>query len=233
MELSLESALSTGGFVGHLSYLLLVISMLMRDITWLRIFVIGSAAVGIAYDGIWLSNPVGVFWEALLLIINIVQIALIWRSNRRARFNAEEQALVDRRLRGLSAGAARALLDLGAWNTLPPGRILTREGQPPARLVYISEGRVDIFVGEEKVAECGPGRFIGEMSLFGDGQASATARVADTARAWQIDRAEIGKLRATDETATAVLEAGIARDMRAKIVSANRARAKTEPLPTS
>jgi hypothetical protein len=32
MELTLDSMLSTGGFVGNLSYVLLIISMAMRDI---------------------------------------------------------------------------------------------------------------------------------------------------------------------------------------------------------
>ena len=48
MELTLESAFSTGGLVGHFAYMLLVISMLMRRMIWLRIFVILSALVAIA-----------------------------------------------------------------------------------------------------------------------------------------------------------------------------------------
>ena len=48
MELSLDSVLSPGGWVGHLSYFLLVLSMLMRHIGALRILAILSALAGIS-----------------------------------------------------------------------------------------------------------------------------------------------------------------------------------------
>jgi hypothetical protein len=73
MDLTLESAFSTGGLVGHASYLLLVLSMMMRGMTLLRIFVILSAFVSILYDMVWLKDPVGVFWESMLVLVNIVQ----------------------------------------------------------------------------------------------------------------------------------------------------------------
>jgi hypothetical protein len=52
MELTLESALSPQGLFGHTSYILLVISMMMRRMVWLRILVILSAIVGITYASV-------------------------------------------------------------------------------------------------------------------------------------------------------------------------------------
>ena len=52
----------TEGWMGHLSYLLLVFSMLMRRMLWLRLFVTASAVAGVLFDGLWLQNWVGVFW---------------------------------------------------------------------------------------------------------------------------------------------------------------------------
>ena len=104
MELTLESAFSVGGLVGHASYLLLVVSMLMRTMFWLRILVIASACVAITYDAVWLKDPVGVFWETTLVLVNIVQIVILWRADRIARFTEEEQSFATTRLRGLSHG---------------------------------------------------------------------------------------------------------------------------------
>lgn len=56
--------------VGHASYLLLVISMMMRLMTWPRLLVIAFTAI--AYDTIWLKDPVGVFRETLLVTVNII-----------------------------------------------------------------------------------------------------------------------------------------------------------------
>jgi CRP-like cAMP-binding protein len=222
MELTLESAFSTGGLVGHASYLLLVVSMLMRTMFWLRIFVIASALVAITYDTVWLKDPIGVFWETTLLIVSLVQIALLWRENRVARFTAEERFFLDTRLRGIEVGEARRLMNSGAWADLPDGEVLTVEGQPPGHLVFIAAGRVGIHVGDRLVAECGPGAFVGEMSLIDDGTASATARVEGAARVWRIPMARLEALRQSRPEQTAALDASIARDIRTKLVALNR-----------
>jgi len=73
MELTLESAFSTGGMVGNASYILLIASMLMRDMFWLRLLAIFSGIVGVCHDAIWLTDPVSTFWESLFTLINLVQ----------------------------------------------------------------------------------------------------------------------------------------------------------------
>jgi CRP-like cAMP-binding protein len=235
MELTLESAFSTGGLVGHTSYLLLVISMLMRTMFWLRIFVIASALVAITYDAVWLKDPVGVFWEATLLIVSVVQITLLWRENRVARFTEEERLFRDTRLRGMAEGEARRLMNAGAWADLPDGEVLTVEGQPPAHLAFVASGSIGIHVNGRRVAECGPGAFVGEMSLVDEGTASATARVEGAARVWRIPVARLESLRQSRPEQTAALDASIARDIRGKLVALNRNASVSErqraPLP--
>jgi CRP-like cAMP-binding protein len=235
MELTLESAFSTGGLVGHTSYLLLVISMLMRTMFWLRIFVIASALVAITYDAVWLKDPIGVFWETTLLIVSLVQNTLLWRENRVARFSPEERFFLDTRLRGMAEGEARRLIDAGAWADLSDGEVLTVEGQPPTHLSFVASGRIGIHVDGRRVAECGPGAFVGEMSLVDEGTASATARVEDAARIWRIPVARLESLRQSRPEQTAALDASIARDIRGKLVALNRKAGTSErqraPLP--
>ncbi|TNF59101.1 MAG: cyclic nucleotide-binding domain-containing protein [Rhodobacteraceae bacterium] len=221
LELTLESALSPGGMVGHLAYFLLVISMLMRSILWLRIFVIASALVAITYAGIWLKDPVSTFWETMLVTVNVIQILLIWRSNRRARFTEEEQTLVSERLRNLSRHEARKLLDMGLWVEAAPGTRLTDEGHPVPYLVYFATGGAEIEVGGRIVARCGPGNFVGEMSLVDNSPASATATVNAPSRYWMIPTDRLRKLRAEGSSLSAALEAGIAQDLKGKILAAN------------
>jgi CRP-like cAMP-binding protein len=222
MELTLESAFSVGGLVGHTSYLLLVVSMLMRTMFWLRIFVIASAFVAITYDAVWLKDPVGVFWETTLVLVNIVQIFLLWRADRVARFTEEEGFFIRTRLRGLSDGQARRLMDAGEWADLADGAILTEQGKAPAHLVFVASGRVGIHVDARRVAECGPGAFVGEMSLIDEGTASATARAEGAARVWRIATGRLEALRQSRPEQTAALDAAIARDIRAKLVALNR-----------
>lgn len=221
MELSLASAFSTGGLVGHLSYLLLVVSMAMRSMLWLRVLVIASAFTGITYDLVWLKDPIGVFWESLLVAVNIIQIFLLWRHDRMARFNEEEQYFATVRLRGLSPGQARRLIDAGRWMDANGGEVLTEMGRAPEHLTFVAVGTVGIHVNSKRIAECGRGAFVGEMSLIDEGTASATAVVEGRARLWQIPIAKLQSLRDTAPEQTAALDAAIARDIRKKLVEHN------------
>ncbi len=227
LELTLESALSPGGMVGHLSYLLLVISMLMRSLTTLRILVIASALAAITYDVVWLKDPVGVFWETLLVTVNVVQIALLWSANRRARFTEEESEFIARRLRRVSRADARRLINMGVWADGAVGTVLTTQGQPVENLIYLVDGRVDIYLDGKIVGTCRPGNFVGEMSVLDQAPASATAVVGRTSRYWLISSERLRKLQVANPEVAAALEVGIAHDLRRKILTTNASAVET------
>ena len=225
LELTLDSFLSPGGFVGHLSYVLLVLSMMSQRMIVLRVLVILSGLTGIAYDGIWLGNPVGVTWEAALVLVNLVQLWRMWHADRGARFADEERTLVDERLRLASRGAARRLLDTGDWVDLAPGTRLTEEGARPEALHFLVSGQVDILRLGHRLAGCGAGTFVGEMALLeSDGVASATSVVTEPARAWRLPYAKLERMQTAQPEAHGALQAAIARDMRLKIVAHNAER---------
>lgn len=221
MELTLESAFSTGGMVGHLSYVLLIISMLMRSLTALRVLVIASALTAIAYDTIWLKDPVGVFWETLLVTVNIIQIAREYMIERRVRFSPEEAHFFETHLSSLSRKDARRLLNMGIWVDGEPGTVLTREREPVKNLIYLLSGRVDILSQDAKVGACIAGNFVGEMSVLSKSTASATAVVAEPSRYWMIGAERLHKLQKDDPVIGNAFQSGIARDLRNKIISIN------------
>lgn len=207
--------------MGHFAYILLVASMLMRSLTALRLLVIASALVAIAYAVFWLRDPVSWFWESMLVLVNVFQIVRQWLANRRARFSPEEEHFVAERLSSLSRHEARHLLNLGVWMDGFEGTILTTQGEPVQHLVYLIDGKVDIYSDGERVGACVPGNFVGEMSVLEGGQASATARVASPSRYWLIPAEQLRQLHRKSPKVAAALELGIARDLRTKIISAN------------
>lgn len=229
MQFTLESFFSPGDLIGHLAYIFLVLSMLMRSIVALRIFFVCNVLLNILYVTVWVQDPVQLLWESLLFLINVVQLLLIWWHNRRAQFTEEEQAFAANRLRGLSRGQARQLLDLGHWWDVVPGTVLTVQGERPLHLTYIAAGRVAIYVDQQPVAFCGPGHYIGEMSVLDREAASATVRVEESARLWQLPTDALDRLNERKPAVAAVVEAGIARDMRSKLMDLNSRRAIAQP----
>ena len=221
MELTLESAFSADGLIGHLSYFLLVLSMLMQRMTWLRIFALSSAAVGICYSFFILHDPVGTFWESALFLVNVGQLLLLHWKNLRASFSDEELEFVNGKLPGLARGRSRALLNKGRWIHAEDGTILTREGSPSGALTYISRGTVDIIANGVKVSQCGAGDFIGEMTVLNDEPATATTRVSGTAQLWQITSADLKSVLSRHPEIGTEIEASFARNYREKLVQSN------------
>jgi len=223
VEFTIDSILSVGGWVGHLSYLLLVLSMLMRHIGALRMLAILSAVAGIAYAFWVLADPVGVFWESLLLTVNVGQLGFMHLESRRATFSAEETSLVEKALPELSGRLQRKLLDAGVWSTGAPGTILTREDQAVNDLVYLSSGEALITVGGIGVAACHAGAFVGEMTVLTQEPATGTAVLSETSRYWSIDARVLRQLTRAEPEIRSALGAAFARNLREKLVAANQA----------
>ena len=223
MELSLDSVLSPGGWVGHLSYFLLVLSMLMRHIGALRILAILSALAGISYDLFWLNNPVGVFWESLLLVVNLGQLGLMHLETRRATFSDEEAAMLDQVLPDLASRLQRRLLDAGVWRSAEAGEALTREGEPVSHLVYLATGEVRITLDDIDIATCPAGAFVGEMTVLTEEPATGTATLSQAARLWSIDARVLRTLVRAEPEILSALRASFAANLRDKLVASNQA----------
>lgn len=231
MELTLDSAFSGGAFVGHAGYVLLILSMLMTRMTWLRILAIGAGLLQALYYAIWLHDPVGTFWETLFTLTNVGQLAILAYRNRMARFTADERAFYETAVPSLEPRDARKLLHAGKWLEAPPGTILAVEGQPVEQLAFIVAGAVDIRVANRNVAEVGPNGFIGEISVSTGGPATATAVARTPVRYLAFDAPFLRKLLdGSDEIGRAV-ELAFRHGLRDKLMRANTAMAGTNAAP--
>lgn len=221
MDLTLASAFSAQGALGHLAYVVLVASMLMRTLTWLRILVILSACLAIAYGWFIIHDPVTVMWESALVLVNIGQLTRMHWRNLRARFSQAERELVARHLPDLSRGEARALLDKGAWRRLEAGAVLATEGRAVDHLIYIAEGSASVLIGDVRVADCPPGGFIGEMTALTGAPATATVVADGPLMVWQIGAGDLRALVGREDRVERELDAAFARSYRDKILRMN------------
>ena len=73
---------------------------------------------------------------------------------------------------------------------VPAGQVLVREGARNRQFVLLQEGTVRVTKAGEQVAELGAGDFVGELSLLGDGTATATVTTATDALVWVSTSAE-------------------------------------------
>lgn len=207
--------------IWSLSYILLILAMTMRSMLRLRLLVLASASVSLLFDFFWAADPVSLFWQLALFGVTALMLLLSNRTNARVSFNAEEQAMVDRCVPTLRPELARELLSAGIWANGTPGTELTTEGESVLFLTYLHEGEADIMMNGKKIGHCGVGNFIGELSVLSNAPATATAVLRTPARYWMIPLIRLRDYQRENPEIWAAFEAGISRDLGAKILEMN------------
>ncbi len=206
---------------GHFTYLLLIISMLMRRMVALRILAVASGVAKIVYRAFFVLDPVSVLWETIFVLVNIGQLLIIWYYEHHHRFADDERHFADNMPEGVDRSALKRLLDLSELERHDPSAILTTEGQPVRRLMYLADGIVKIEHGDRVVAICGPGDYIGELSFLSGNPASATATVVKPARVLAFDQTRLNAATASDTQLRRTLESALNRNLAGKLARSN------------
>lgn len=221
MELTLESAFSPGGLLGNASYVLLIWSMAMRNMFWLRCLAILSGLTGIAYDAIWLHDPVGTFWESCFTLTNIVQWLILVNQERKLKLTAEEVSLWKKYFSDLDARECKQLLAKSTQISGKSGDVIISQGEIVDRIYVMLSGKMEIKLHGEKVAECSGGDLLGEMSFLSGAPASADSVCATDCELLAVNQEGLASLlRSSPETGNAI-NAYISRNLIQKIVRQN------------
>lgn len=215
-----EAFTDPGALVGHFAYVLLIVSMMMRSMHWLRIFAIGAGTVSAIYY--WtLGDYVSMFWESLFSLVNVVQLLIIAFENRRGRFTGEEELFISSCLHGLERAQSRRLVKLGVWTEVGAETVLITENTCPQYLKFIVEGTARIEHNDNTLGLVGRGDFLGEMSYLTGKQASATVVTNSKVRYLGFDREKLREHLSKNPDVRHALEASFNRNLVEKLVKTN------------
>jgi CRP-like cAMP-binding protein len=207
----------------HIPYALLVISMLMRDMGWLRAIAISAGIIRILNRAFIDQDFVVVFWEVIFVGVNAAQLLILWYYAKRARFSEDEKLLLSHLSPDVSRLTVRRLLKLGRWSTSEPDSVLIEEDKPVRDLTFIVDGLAQVERAGRIIAVCGPGDFIGEMSFVSGNPANATVRAARPVRTLAFDQQALRKAIQNDADLRRALESGINRNLVGKLGKSNDA----------
>jgi CRP-like cAMP-binding protein len=214
---------------GHLTYLLLIVSMLMRRMVLLRLFAVAAGLAKVVYRSVFLFDPVSVLWETIFVLVNVIQLLLIWWYEHHHRFADDHQHFAENMPDDVDRRALKRLLDLAEVKLFETATTLTTEGAAVQRLVYIADGIVKIEHAERLVAICGPGDYIGELSFLSGKPATATATVVKPTRALVFDQQKLTASTAADPQLRRTLESALNRNLAGKLTRANDTSAASQP----
>ena len=207
--------------IAHLAALLLVAGTIVTRLRILRLLATlagVAAAVSFVLAG---TGFVWVLWAGLFAVVNLVHFAALEMRARSGKLLEEERALFDEVMRITEPGQQRHLRDLINWRSIAVGDCIMRQGQSVPPLLYVALGRADIDVDGKRVGECGPGDFLGEMSLISGDRASATVCAAEPMRVADFDRDALAQLSRTAPEIGRALDSALNRSLSGKVVRMN------------
>jgi len=218
-----ESLLGGGALVGHASYVLLIVSMLMTRMFWLRVMAICSGLLAAAYSMIWVYDPVSAFWELMFVLTNVGQLALQAYRNRGTSFTAEERAFHEVALPDLEPAQVRRLLKFGRWVDAEAGTVFTRQGDLAFELVFIVSGSAVVEGDGQTVGTCGETDFVGEISVSTGMPATATVTAETSVRYLAFERSLLRKLLDRSDDIGQAVEQAFRHGIREKLIRTNMA----------
>ena len=220
MQQFFDAFTDPANLVGHIAYVFLIGSMMMRSMHWLRLFAIAAGLISAIYY-YTLTDFVSMFWESLFSLVNIIQLSLLAIENRRGKFSEEEQLFFESVLRNVERAHARALIKAGNWFDVKVGETLVIQGTWPKRLKFIVSGHAQISVDGNEIAFVGPGDFLGEMSYLTGKAATATATAITPVRFLSFERSKLESELDKHADLRHALEAGFNRNLVEKLVKSN------------
>lgn len=187
-----------------------------------------AGALGLLY-GMTAHGMLGVILPFLILIVAGVQAVSVISANRSARFTAEEQAMFEGPLKGLSRAQARRLIDQGVWIEGRKGDVLIREGEPAAQLFFIASGNGEVHSQGRLVGRVSAGQLAGEATVLGEAAAIATVTLTEPSRFWCAQGKSLNAYLAANPDARHALEHSFNVSLRQKLDAMNRAAAPAGP----
>ena len=219
----LDSVFSVGAMLGHVSYVMIIVAMLMDRLLYLRLLAIGSGLTGLLYSTFWLFDPVSIWWETLFILAIAYQLIITAYHNRISRFEPDEAYFRHIAAPRLSPAYARRLLLVGRIGEAPKGTILTKEGEVVSELIFILSGEVEVLSQQTAVARCKKGDFIGEVSVTNKGTATATVVALSPIRYFAFEGDAFRRLIAKQPVIAQEMELAFRTSLREKLVSTNEA----------
>ncbi len=153
----------------HTANVIYLVSYVMRDILWLRVFTVIAAACLILYF-YFLPNPLltPVYWNILFIALNVFWIVRLLLERRPVQLTAEEKQLCELVFRLVSPREMISLLKIGKWETAEANERLVVGGGELDVLMLIQSGQACLIIDGVKTQTVNPGQFMGSISFITD-----------------------------------------------------------------
>lgn len=208
----------------YLAAALSLIAFAIRDELTLRLLIVVSTFVYIAYYYLAVAPPLwdSIITSLLLVSVNLWVLGQILLERTTLRLSPDEKALFDA-FETLTPGQFRRLLKIARWVRAddPDGTLLTREDTPSEAVIYIFEGIISV---EKKGRQfrLPDGNFVGEVAYVLNRQTTTTSVAPEGVRYVEWDASALRRLSAKHPNLGNALDALLTRDLARKLNASYR-----------
>ncbi len=202
----------------HSANLIYLVSYVMRDILWLRVFTVIAAACLILYF-YFLPNPLltPVYWNILFIALNVFWIVRLLLERRPVQLTAEEKQLCELVFRLVSPREMISLLKIGKWKTAEANERLVAGGSELDVLMLIHSGQACLIVDGVKTQTVNPGQFMGSISFITDEIASADLVALEPTRYLQWKKSSLKRYLSKNPELHAAIQETLSIDLTEKL----------------
>lgn len=176
-------------WVGNFCYFLLAVSYLVTNMIWLRSVAVLALTLEAVYFYFSADKPlwVGIFWAAVFVVINLVQLAIIYRELSKVKLSDEDRLLQKGAFSGLSEIEIQRIVNIGEWRTVEKGFELTQENSKVTEIMVLVAGTASVHVAGRVVTTLHAGALVGEISFVTKKPATATVVVQVESRIFVVN----------------------------------------------
>lgn len=171
-------------FLGHVSFVIIALSFIMRDIVWLRIVSILGSVFSIVFNYFIPGGPIWIVigWSTVFIMIHAYNLFVSVRERQAVSFSPEEKEMFETVFQGFSDVEFMKLLRIGKWRDVSKNETIVQEGNHLGEITFIYNGEASIRSKGRQINTIRDGAFIGEMEFFSEKEATATVQTTSPLR---------------------------------------------------
>lgn len=179
--------------IGHVSFVIVALSLLMKDIILLRALGILSGMVGIGYNYFVTDEPlwVPIIWLTVFMLINFFMIVRFYLSTRQADLSDDDVTIWKTNFLGLATDEYRWIKRIFEYQSYDGDEIVIHKGTENGFLYFITSGNFDVRRGKTEVGILTQGDIIGEISFLTGSPANADVIAHEGAKCIMIDKSKL------------------------------------------
>ena len=185
--------MATVDLAGHLSFLIVAISLSMKDIILLRTLSILSGIIGIFYNYFATTEPlwVPIIWLFIFIIINSYMVSIFYLENRKSNLTADDIEIWQRNFIGLSLREFKVIKKISNTKIYNAGDILIHTGIKNKLLYFVNAGNLNVKRNNKIIGTLSQGDVAGEISFITDSLPNADVIANEKSYCIAIDKAEL------------------------------------------